>query len=109
MKVTKRFTINVLSKTVRHLSRFIMRKFKHLLKIDGGYVTPEIATEFMATLSAAGCPLPHCIGFIDGTVRGICKPTRKERQFYSGYKRKHVLNFQAVCAPNGLIIDLSGP
>ena len=99
---------SIMSKTVWHVSRCIMRKFKHLLKINGSNVIPEIATEFMATMSAAGCLLPHCIGLIDGRVRGICKPTRNERQFYSGYKKRHALNFQAVCAPNGHTIDLHG-
>ena len=48
-------------------------------------------------------------GFIDGTVRPICRPERHQRQFYNGHKRTHAIKFQAVAAPDGLIVHLYGP
>ena len=56
----------------------------------------------------AGAPAPRCIGFIDGTFRPHCRPTRNQRQCYQGYKRMHGIKFQSVPAPNGLIVDLYG-
>ena len=48
-------------------------------------------------------------GFIDGTVRPICRPERHQRQFYNGHKWPHAIKFQAVAAPDGLIVHLYGP
>jgi hypothetical protein len=59
-------------------------------------------------------------GFIDGTVRQICRPGPRhvrgahgrvdiQRLFYSGHKRKHALKFQTMVAPCGIIMHLFGP
>jgi nuclease HARBI1 len=48
-------------------------------------------------------------GFIDGTLRKICRPTYHQRLLYSGHKRTHGIKFQSVIAPDGLIVDLFGP
>ena len=62
----------------------------------------------LADAIGSRCPLQNCIGFIDGTVRGICRPTRNQRLVYNGHKRKHALKFQSVMLPNGIIV-LDGP
>ena len=49
------------------------------------------------------------VGFIDGTVRPICRPTVNQRDFYNGHKRTHALKYQSVTAPDGLILCLYGP
>jgi len=58
-------------------------------------------------------------GFVDGTVRPMTRPGRKnrghrrvdvQRIFYSGHKRVHAIKFQTIVAPPcGLIIHLFGP
>jgi len=48
-------------------------------------------------------------GFIDGTLRKMCRPTHNQREVYSGHKRCHGLKYQSVSAPCGLIVDLFGP
>jgi hypothetical protein len=48
-------------------------------------------------------------GFIDGTMRAICRPKRNQRLYYSGYKKCHAIKFQAVTTPDGLMSHLSGP
>ena len=61
-------------------------------------------------------------GFIDGTVRGICRPTKRanddeeggsynfsQQSVYCGHKRKHSLTFQAIVTPDGLVAHLFGP
>jgi nuclease HARBI1 len=47
--------------------------------------------------------------FVDGTVRPICRPSRRQKQAYNGHKRIHALKFQAVSPPNEMMIDLPGP
>lgn len=52
---------------------------------------------------------PNFIGFIDGTVRSVCRPVACQEAVYSGHKRVHALKFQGVMLPNGLIGSFSGP
>ena len=39
----------------------------------------------------------------------ICRPKHGQEQCYSGHKRQHVLQFQAIMVPRGLIANLHGP
>ena len=56
-----------------------------------------------------GAALENCFGFVDGTVRPICRPDKKQRIVYNGHKRVHSLKFQSVALPNGIIANLYGP
>lgn len=56
-----------------------------------------------------GAPQTNCWAFIDGTARAICRPSEKQREYFSGHKRHHVQKFQAVMCPNGVICELDGP
>lgn len=60
-------------------------------------------------VAAKGAALHDCFGFIDGTVRLICRPGEQQRLLYNGHKRLHSLKFQAVALPNGLIGNFYGP
>jgi hypothetical protein len=50
-------------------------------------------------------------GFVDGTFRGYCRPTGNEEQraVYSGHKKLHGNNYQAIVTPDGLVSSLTGP
>ena len=48
-------------------------------------------------------------GFIDGTVRPICRPQEMQRVVYNGHKRMHAIKFQSVVTRNGIIANLYGP
>ena len=48
-------------------------------------------------------------GFVDGTVRPICHPTKNQKVAYNGHKKVHAIKFQSVVAANGLIANLFGP
>jgi DDE superfamily endonuclease len=50
-------------------------------------------------------------GFVDGTFRGYCRPTGNEeqRRVYSGHKKLHGNNYQAIVTPDGLVSSLTGP
>ncbi len=62
----------------------------------------------LAQAIAAKCPLDRCIGFIDGTLRGICRPKHHQKLVYSGHKRKHGLKYQGIMLANGMMV-LHGP
>jgi hypothetical protein len=48
-------------------------------------------------------------GFIDGTFKSTCRPTKDQRIVYNGKDRAHGLKYQALTAPDGLILHLAGP
>jgi nuclease HARBI1 len=52
---------------------------------------------------------PNIVGYIDGTALFVCRPTYDQQLFYSGYKKHHVVKYQSVIWPNGLIARLDGP
>ena len=66
----------------------------------------QICSDSIAAKEAA---LQICFGFIDGTVRPICRPGEQQRILYNGHKRLHGLKFQSVALPNGLIGNMYGP
>lgn len=64
---------------------------------------------YAQAIRGKGSPLPNCWGFIDGTVRRICRPIHFQREAYNGHHRVHGLKFQSVVTPNGIIANLYGP
>ncbi|XP_068738458.1 uncharacterized protein [Montipora capricornis] len=57
-----------------------------------------------------GAALSNCFGFVDGSVRPICRPGKNQKIVYNGHKSVHALKFQSVTLPNGLVAHLyDGP
>ena len=56
-----------------------------------------------------GAPLDNCVGFVDGTVRPISRPECNQRIVYIGHKRIHVIKFQSIVTPDGMIANMFGP
>jgi hypothetical protein len=52
--------------------------------------------EFSQVIYDQGAEMDRVWGFVDGSVRGICRSTgaRAQQSVYSGHKRKHGLIFQ---------------
>ena len=65
--------------------------------------------ELYCTTVHALCPLDNCFGFIDGTLRAICRPSVAQRGFYNGQKRHHGVKYQTIVSPDGLIVHTFGP
>ena len=82
------------SRAIRKMIRWLDSKYAHLLRL-----TP---------VRQAGCPRANIIGFIDATMIRICRPTNDQELFYNGHERCHAVKFQAVVAPDGLIVDFFG-
>lgn len=62
-------------------------------------------------VSLKGAVLNNCFGFIDRTVRPICRPGVHQGVVYNGHKRVHTQKLQSVALPkfNGLIANVYGP
>ncbi|XP_066920034.1 uncharacterized protein [Clytia hemisphaerica] len=88
----------------------IYNNWSHLLtSFNQNWLSPANLQRYADAVHEAGGPLTTCWGFIDGTVRPICKPTRNQRTVYNGHKKIHSLKFQSVATPNGLCANLFGP
>ena len=44
-------------------------------------------------IAAHGAALNNCFGFVDRTVRPICRPGEHQQAVYNGHKRVHALKF----------------
>lgn len=85
----------------------IYEEHRHRLsRLDQEWINPEA---FAEAIHRKGAPTRNVWGFIDGTVRPICRPKIHQEIVYNGHKRTHALKFQSVVAPNGMICNLFGP
>ncbi|XP_072375397.1 uncharacterized protein [Diabrotica undecimpunctata] len=64
--------------------------------------------QYSQAIAQKGAPIDNCWGFIDGTVRPICRPVENQREYYSGYKKIHCVKYQSLICPDGIIINLKG-
>jgi DDE superfamily endonuclease len=68
------------------------------------------AAYYSQCVTEKGSLLPNVVGFIDGTAIEIARPSGlSQRATYSGHKRRNCIKFQAISAPDGLILHLFGP
>ena len=85
-------------------------RYSHLLQeLDQPWLSPENLQLYALAVHNKGAALDNCWGFVDGTVRPICRPQRDQRAVYNGHKRVHAIKFQSVVTPNGMIANLYGP
>ena len=83
--------------------RLFCLRFGHLLTtLRPGLFSPDKLKEYARVIARKGAPLKQCIGFVDGTVRAMARPSHDQRQYYNGHKRVHALKFQALVLPNGI-------
>ena len=88
----------------------IYNNFHHLLEnMNQPWLRPGNLELFCEVIHNKGAALDNCCGFIDGTVRPVCRPGQMQRVLYNGHKKVHGLKFQSVVMPNGLIANLYGP
>lgn len=88
----------------------IYTRYGHLVTgLEHQWLSNDHLTIYARKIHLKGAPLMNCFGFIDGTVRPICRPTKYQRVCYNGHKRVHSLKFQSVMLPNGIIANMYGP
>lgn len=73
---------------------------------------PQLSAADLATFTSAVqkvSGLDVCFGFLDATVRPICRPSVGQKECYTGKDRLHALKFQVCSTPDGIIQHLDGP
>ncbi|XP_072181446.1 uncharacterized protein [Diadema setosum] len=99
-----------LSMISKWMTNFIFNTHRHLISsLDQDWLTPPHLAIFANAIYQKGASLNNCWGFVDGTVRPVCRPIQHQRILYNGHKRVHALKYQSVTVPNGLIAHLYGP
>jgi hypothetical protein len=94
---------SAISEGVNELVLYLDDKWSFLLDFDkDGVMSPPRLASYAAAIHAAGAPLKSICGFIDCTLRQICRPSLWQRIAYTGHKKYHALKYQAVRLPNGL-------
>ena len=93
-----------------HVMNFIYERWHHLLtSFNQPWLSPANLKRYPDYIRQSGAPLKNCWGFVDGTVRSVCRPEEGQRQLYNGYKRVHSIKFQLIVCPDGMIANLYGP
>ena len=54
-------------------------------------------------------PLNNCVGFIDGSNQYCDRPGRYQNILYNGHKRAHLVKWQGIMLPNGIMPMPFGP
>ena len=99
-----------ISEIFNEVITFIDERWDHLLHFDFSHLlSPENLSRYSEAIYKSGAPLQGVWGFIDCTVRPICRPSYHQRQAYNSHKHFHGLKYQAVMLPNGLFGHLYGP
>ena len=99
-----------LSMIASEMTSLIYNMYDHkLTTFQQPWLAPVELERFAQTVHNVGAPLTNCWGFVDGTVRPICRPGEMKRTVYNGHKRVHAIKFQSIVAPNGLVANLYGP
>jgi hypothetical protein len=94
----------VFNDTILHL----VNRFREMLFWDPQRLTLEKVKEYSRAISSR-CPSTRVWGFVDGTIRQICRPSSiPQRPLYSGYAGYHCIKFQAIATPDGLTSSLNG-
>ena len=93
-----------------YVMKFLCSTFNNKLRdMNQNWLSPFHLETFAQAVHDEGGALQNCWGFIDGTVRPLCRPGENQRLLYNGHKRVHSLKFQSVVTPSGMIANLYGP
>jgi len=88
---------------------FLLATWGPLISLDDRYVAPVNVGAFVQAIKDYPSPVSHIFGFIDGTKVRICRPTREQDLFYSGNECYHLVRFQGLMLPNGIMAGMFGP
>ena len=96
-----------MSRLIKALRILLYERYSNALRNPAPLSAAQCAT--YAAAIECKCGMPVVVGFIDGTVREICKPVVLQGPLYNGKDRIHALKYQAINTPDGTIRHLAGP
>ena len=100
--------VPVLSMVSNDVLDFIYNTHRHrITQWNHNVLNPAALQIYSNVISGKGAALHNCFGFVDGTVRPVCRPGEHQKVIYNGHNRVHAQN--CVALPDGLIGNLYGP
>lgn len=107
-----------LSNIFLHVMSDLCWRFNKLLNFNKEYAAQNVQ-RYADAIFDSGAHIHNVWCFIDGTVRGICRPVPRnqrrdgqllsQQSVYNGHKRKHAVKYQTLVTPDGLITHVYGP
>ena len=95
---------------VNEMISLIFARHGHLLTdFNQPWLSPANLVTFADVVYRKGAALENHWGFVDSTVRPVCRPGVHQRVLYNGHKKVNFIKFQSVVAANGLTANLYGP
>ena len=92
------------------MTSFVYDMYHEKLKsLQQQWIDTTELEKFAQAIHNVGAPLTNYWGFVDGTVRQICRPGEMQRTVYNGHRRVHAIKFSAIVNPNGLVANLYCP
>ena len=79
----------------------IEAEFPHLIDERSFTAWAPCFDQFAQAFTDKGVPIPNLIGFIDGKLWPVCRPSKYQHVLYSGHKRVHGIKTQGIVFPNG--------
>ncbi|CAM9645762.1 unnamed protein product, partial [Heterosigma akashiwo] len=101
------FNINysIISRAVLYGTNHIYSQFRTKLDFDFNLVNGRIHEYVAAVTAKSSGAVQNVWGFIDGTAR----PSRDQREYFSGHKKQHGLRYQMITTADGMIVHMWGP
>ena len=87
-----------ISEIVNWLVTHVDEWWQHLLEFDYKHLSPANLETYAQAIHHS--TIDQGLGFIDCTIRRICRTSMWQRATYSGHKNFHALKFQAVILPD---------
>lgn len=87
---------SALSAIFGHALDHVYEKSKQLREVDWAKLDASFLEAMCALNRAKGSLLDDCVGFVDGTIRSICRPSRNQKLFHNGHRRVHSIKFQSI-------------
>ncbi|OAD67281.1 hypothetical protein PHYBLDRAFT_63722 [Phycomyces blakesleeanus NRRL 1555(-)] len=96
---------------INQFSTVPMGKFRHGSGFDTRQFSQENCARFAEAIYKQCGVYKHIVGFIDGTMQKVCRPTEDDEQklVYNGWKHIHCIKHQAIATPDGITSSLVGP
>ena len=92
------------------VTNFIFDRWANLLRtLNQNWLRPAKLEEFANAVYNKCNAVNNCWGFVNETVKAICRPDVNQPVVYNGHKRVHAIKFQCVATPSGMIASLYGP
>jgi hypothetical protein len=100
-------SISRISRLIKTLRELLYNLFFPKMRCPNALCAEDLVRFSQAVATKSGIDV--VFGFLDATVRPICKPSVGQSECYNGKDRLHSIKFQICSTPDGIIRHIDGP